>query len=240
MVDSKVVFIGVVVFSGARERLVSRLFMATSATIQSTAKRGRPPSVEPSQLARVALRLFERRGFDAVTMKEIAEAAGVSQRTLFRFFPTKSELVWEGLHEVRELVAGQAEALRGSGRSPAELVLAIAEPYLRPMEASANTRLLRRRLRLIAQAPALLDHPALREIEAVFASLFAPETAHPSLVARSVVAMGFAALFWWAEQDHGVTALEALGTAFRGVGAAAEVTGGGTAPSRRRRARLPS
>lgn len=192
--------------------------MTENATIQSRPRRGRPPSIEAAQLSRVALRLFERRGFDAVTMQEVADAANVSQRTLFRLFSTKSDLVWEGLHEVREVVAAQAEALRGSGRSPAELVHAIAEPYLRPMKEPTLARLLRRRLRLIAEAPALLNHPALREIEAVFASLFAPDTAHPSLVARGVVAMGFAALFWWAEQDDaGLTALDALSAAFGGV-----------------------
>lgn len=129
-------------------------------------------------------------------------------------------------------MAAQAATLRGSGRSPAELVNAIAEPYLRPMEAPALARLLRRRLRLIAEAPALLNHPALREIEAVFASLFAPGAAQPSLVARSVVAMGFAALFWWAEQDAEGTALEALSAAFRGV---APAPGRGAASTRRAR-----
>ncbi len=208
--------------------------MTETATKQIPPRRGRPPSIEPAQLARVALRLFERRGFDAVTMKEVADAAGVSQRTLFRLFPTKSDLVWEGLHEIRELVAAQAAALRGSGRSPAELVHAIAEPYLRPMEDPASARLFRRRLRLIAQAPALLNHPALREIEAVFASLFAPETALPALVARGVLAMGFAALFWWAEQDTGLTALEALSAAFRGVAPAPEAARGGAAATTRR------
>ncbi|PZR10487.1 MAG: hypothetical protein DI536_19780 [Archangium gephyra] len=186
-------------------------------TIQTTARRGRPLAVEPTQLATVALGLFERRGFDAVTMKQIADAAGVSQRTLFRLFPTKADLVWEGLHEIREVIAVQAEALRGAALSPAELLHAIAEPYLMQMGDPAVERLYRRRLRLIGDVPALLNHPALREIEAVFASLFAPQTAHPSLVARSVVAIGIAALCWWAEQNTGITALEALRVAFRGV-----------------------
>lgn len=127
-------------------------------------------------------------------------------------------------------------ALRGSGRTPGELVHAIAAPYLRPLETPENTRLVRRRLRLIAEAPAQLNHPALRDIEAVFASLFAPETAHPSLVARGVVALGFGALFWWAEHGDGLTPLEALSAAFRGLAPAPGARGrrGAGAPRRRR------
>ncbi|MCK9921349.1 TetR family transcriptional regulator [Frankia sp. AgPm24] len=40
-----------------------------------------------------ALRLFRERGYEATTMEQIAEAAEVSQSTVFRYFPTKDELV---------------------------------------------------------------------------------------------------------------------------------------------------
>lgn len=184
--------------------------------MQTSPKRGRPPSADPSKIARVALRLFERQGFDAVTMHEVADAAGVSVRTLFRLFPTKSDLVWEGLKVMRDLVALRVAELRGTGLAPTAAVLALAEPFLRPMEDPAAARLARRRLRVIADAPALLDHEALREIEAEIAALFDPASAPPALVARAVVAMAFAALFWWAEQESGVTPLDSLEAALRG------------------------
>lgn len=43
-----------------------------------------------------ALRLFQAQGYDATTVEQIAEAAEVSESTLFRYFPTKEALVmWD-------------------------------------------------------------------------------------------------------------------------------------------------
>jgi AcrR family transcriptional regulator len=46
-------------------------------------------------LARTAVRMFLERGFDEVSVAEIAEAAGVSKMTVFNHFPAKEELVFE-------------------------------------------------------------------------------------------------------------------------------------------------
>jgi AcrR family transcriptional regulator len=40
-----------------------------------------------------ALRLFRSNGYEATTVVEIAEAAGVSESTFFRYFPTKEDVV---------------------------------------------------------------------------------------------------------------------------------------------------
>src|SRR5438874_8500105 len=45
-----------------------------------------------SQIVRVAMRLFSRRGFRGTTTKEIARAAGVSEAMVFRHFATKEAL----------------------------------------------------------------------------------------------------------------------------------------------------
>ncbi|PRY38669.1 TetR family transcriptional regulator [Umezawaea tangerina] len=45
------------------------------------------------QLTDVATELFLERGFDAVRVAEIAEACGVSEKTVFNYFPTKESLV---------------------------------------------------------------------------------------------------------------------------------------------------
>ncbi|MEV0050695.1 TetR family transcriptional regulator [Saccharopolyspora shandongensis] len=46
-----------------------------------------------SAIQRQALRLFAAQGYEATTVEQIAEAAEVSPSTVFRYFPTKEELV---------------------------------------------------------------------------------------------------------------------------------------------------
>lgn len=181
--------------------------------MQPATKRGRPQEADPRQIARVALGLFERHGFDRVTMGEIAEAASVSRRTLFRLFPSKSDLVWDGLDEVRDLVRQRAATLAHAELRVAGVLREFAEPFLRRLDVPEAAELARKRLRLLAAAPALLNHPPLREIEALIATTMAGRTPSgdtpPTLVARTLVAATFAALMWWAEHGEGMSALAA-------------------------------
>lgn len=61
---------------------------------QAGARRGRPPSTSRRELRLIALRLFAERGFDNTTIEQIAAEAGVSERTFFRYFPTKASVLW--------------------------------------------------------------------------------------------------------------------------------------------------
>ena len=60
-------------------------------------------------IAATARRLFAERGFDAVTVAEVAEAANVSEKTVFNHFPAKEDLVFTGgdarLAELRAAIA---------------------------------------------------------------------------------------------------------------------------------------
>ncbi|MEH3054342.1 MAG: helix-turn-helix domain containing protein [Patulibacter minatonensis] len=50
----------------------------------------------PGRLATAALELFEERGFDATTAAQIAERAGVTERTFFRHYADKREVFFDG------------------------------------------------------------------------------------------------------------------------------------------------
>lgn len=50
-------------------------------------------------LLEIGNRLFHRKGFEATTIDEICEEAGISRRTFFRYFPNKEALVFPHRHE---------------------------------------------------------------------------------------------------------------------------------------------
>lgn len=83
-------------------------------------------------IAATAVRLFLDRGFDQVSITEIAEAAEVSRRTLFAYFPTKEDLV---LHRFAD---HESEAARIVRARPA------VQPPLEALRAAALDTLARR------------------------------------------------------------------------------------------------
>ena len=67
-----------------------------------TSERGGPQT--RARIAEVAARLFYERGFDAVTVADVAREAGVSSVTVFNHFPRKEDLFLDRSAEAEELL----------------------------------------------------------------------------------------------------------------------------------------
>ncbi|HET9170912.1 MAG TPA: TetR family transcriptional regulator [Actinospica sp.] len=67
-----------------------------------------------AELTEVAMDLFLARGFEATTVDDIAKRAGISRRSLFRYFASKEAIIFDNLQDVGERLA---EAL---GKRPRE------------------------------------------------------------------------------------------------------------------------
>src|SRR5271163_940416 len=66
------------------------------------------------RLVQAAMELYSERGFEQTTVAEIAERAGLTERTFFRHFADKREVLFAGADALRELlvstVAGAPES----------------------------------------------------------------------------------------------------------------------------------
>src|SRR3984957_7522967 len=112
-------------------------------------------------IAETAARLFVERGFDAVPVAEVARAAEVSEATVFNYFPTKEDLVYQGMEAYEtELLAAVRD--RPAGES---IVAAFGRFVLKPRGFLVGVS------RMIAASPALRVRE--REILARFAASLA-------------------------------------------------------------------
>ncbi|MFG2692100.1 TetR family transcriptional regulator [Kitasatospora sp. NPDC051984] len=102
------------------------------------------------RIAEQALRLFAERGFEDVTMGEIALAAEVARATLFAYFPTKESLVLGG-------VAGDDLATIVAGRPDGQNALDALRAHHRTLAAGpvADLPALLTRVRVIQASPTL-------------------------------------------------------------------------------------
>jgi len=72
-------------------------------------------------IARAAHELFAARGYHATTLPDIAEAADVSTRTIFAYFPSKEDILFSDFAVMKEALA-QALAERPEGQDALETV----------------------------------------------------------------------------------------------------------------------
>jgi len=174
---------------------------------------GRPPATSHAAIESAAFALFEAHGFEATTMDDIAAAVGVGRRTLFRYYPSKNDILW-----------GQFDdSLRHFGRTFAQM------PATRPLWQAVRDGIIafntfdrdalpqhRRRMQLLLGAPALLAHSELRyaawrTVVAEYAAMRlgqAPDDLLPTLAGRTALAVALSAYErWLAHEDRSLPEL---------------------------------
>jgi len=130
-------------------------------------------------IAAAAQELFVRRGFENVSVAEIARAAEVSETTVFNYFPTKEDLIYQGLEAFEDQLL---QAIRD--RPPGEGVLQafghfILQPHgLLTADDAASAGALASVSRLITSSPSLIarEQQMLTRFADSLAALLAEET----------------------------------------------------------------
>jgi TetR/AcrR family transcriptional regulator, regulator of mycofactocin system len=183
--------------------------------------RGRPVATSHAEIERVAFQLFAERGFEAVTMADIAAEVGVGRRTLFRYFESKNDIPWGQFASTLE----QFRALLAS--MPAELPLwqAVHRGVLAFNDVPPGAEPPHRdRMRLILETPTLQAHSVHQYAEwrAVIAEYVAqrhdllPTDTLPRTVGSVSLALAISAYEGWlADPDSDLQAL--LGDTMTGL-----------------------
>lgn len=148
-----------------------------------------------------AVDLFEVHGYDAVTVAQIAERAGVTSRTFFRYFPAKDEVLFDlsastDPSVVAEILGAPAEL------GPAEAVAYAMRAVMAglPMDLNAFGR----GLRVAMTTPSLRGRfsEILLASESLLEETLAARTGAPDearLAAAAIMAVEKQVLFRWAD-----------------------------------------
>lgn len=190
--------------------------MAPSSPDSPTRNRGRPVEIDKEQVARVALDLFEARSYDGVSAAEIAEAAGISRRSLFRYFPTKADLVWDRFGESTPVFTDSLADAKG------DPVRAVMDAVVKIADATPILDVTRARLRIISGTPDLVAFGMTRlgaqaEVSIRYLGERGLDPLHALVIGNAITATSFSGYLHWAtaSDDEGPTetvrqALQAL------------------------------
>jgi AcrR family transcriptional regulator len=183
-----------------------------------TSLRERKKQQTRAALQEHALRLFLTRGYEATTIEDIAEAAGVSPRTFFRYFATKEEVLIKDPYDRRFLDV----FLERPQEEPIVESIRVAMRSVLPTVMSDESEAMLLRAKLMSQTPELSAQMwhNFAEAETMLAAVIGPRLGeHASrLTVEAAAAAAFAALrvaiqSWAAsdgEQDLSVLFDEAL------------------------------
>ncbi|MBO0678945.1 mycofactocin system transcriptional regulator [Mycolicibacterium sp. S2-37] len=185
---------------------------------QSAPRLGRRPSTTQDHIADAALDLFAARGFDEVSVDDVAAAAGIARRTLFRYYPSKNAIPWgdfdSHLDHMRELLDRVDPAVR-IGDALRAALLAFND------FGEAETARHRQRMRVILQTDALQAHSMT--MYAGWRAVIAAFVAHrlgikdddlvPQTVAWTMLGVALSAYEQWLA-DESVSLAQSLADAF--------------------------
>jgi AcrR family transcriptional regulator len=139
-------------------------------------------------IARVALDLFEERGYQATTLDDIAEAADVSTRTIFSYYPSKEDILFADFPEMKNALARALDE-RPDGADALETL----RGFILSME---KDELHLRRVQIVRRDETLQgrERARLAEIEGLVAAAIArdlnapADDLRPRLIAGSLIA----------------------------------------------------
>ncbi|WP_425472016.1 TetR/AcrR family transcriptional regulator [Streptomyces piniterrae] len=155
-------------------------------------------------IRRAAYRLFEEQGYDATPVDQIAEAAEVSPSTVFRYFPTKEDIVltdeYDGLLE-------EGIRARPADEPMVESIRQVTVEALRRF-ATADRTELAQRARLVREVPAIRGRTAENTARdaAMISAVLAERTGRPvddleiRVISTAILAALQEALLCWGEE----------------------------------------
>ncbi|GAT72978.1 transcriptional regulator [Microbacterium sp. HM58-2] len=186
----------------------------------STSRAGRPKASSRETLSEAACELFLERGYDATSVADITQRAGVSRSSFFNYFSSKSDVLWSGL-DAR--IATAADALTALGRDgDAGTVRAILREIVRDFAPDPLALALRNRTAMGLDDELVRD-TGVRQVRLASAISEAARAAgmsviHADIVGAAHAAALFSSLRVWAERGAGFGPPEStLDEALRGI-----------------------
>lgn len=187
------------------------------------ARVGRRRSTTPHHITDVALELFAARGFTQVSVDDVAHAAGIARRSLFRYYASKNAIPWGDfdahLQHLRELL---------DNVDPQVPLGAALRAALLAFNTFGESETARHRLRMRVilqtaelQAYSMTMYAGWREVIAEFVARRSgaePTDLAPQTVAWMMLGVALSAYEHWLD-DESVSLKQALGDAFDVVGA---------------------
>jgi AcrR family transcriptional regulator len=142
-----------------------------------------------------AIDLFERKGYDATTVEDIAAAADVSERTFFRYFESKLEVVMAAKDDDQDI--GALVLARPAAETPIEAFRQVLLQELSHALAADDLR--SRQFQLVMRTPTLRSyaHEHFNQHRDEFAGVFAKRLGVPDdALAPQVMATAAAGVVW--------------------------------------------